>query len=96
MEALVKSCNICWVMSGMPNALLNNKAPIFLVRLELYCLFFACSYTSMEFTVLPCLVGYVPSCPKLSEITNHQYLWKGLSDFVDFLHVVICILLDIH
>ena len=42
------------------------------------------------------LVGYVPTCPKLSEITNHQYLWRGLSGFVDFLHVVIYILLDIH
>ena len=26
------------------------------------------------------LVGYGPACPKLSEITNHQYLWKGLSE----------------
>ena len=42
------------------------------------------------------LVGYGPECPKFSETTNHQYLWKGLSDFVDFLQVVICILLDIH
>ena len=42
------------------------------------------------------LDGYGPACPKFSETTNHQYLWKGFSDFVDFLHVVICILLDIH
>ena len=42
------------------------------------------------------LCGYGPACPKFSEITNCQYLWKGFSDFVDFLHVVICILLDIH
>ena len=41
-------------------------------------------------------VGYVPAGPKFSEITNHQYLWSWLSDFADFLHVVICILLDIH
>ena len=34
--------------------------------------------------------------PKFSETTNHQYLWKGLSDFVDFLQVVICTLLDIN
>ena len=39
------------------------------------------------------LVGYGPAFPKFSEITNWQYLWKGLSDFVGFLHVVICILL---
>ena len=42
------------------------------------------------------LVGYGPACPKVSEITNHQYFWKGLSDFVDSLHVVICISLEIH
>ena len=42
------------------------------------------------------LVGYGLSRPKFSETTNQQYLWKGLSDFVDFLLVVICILLDIH
>ena len=41
-------------------------------------------------------VGYGPACPKFSEATNHQYLWKWSCDFVDFLLVVICILLDIH
>ena len=30
------------------------------------------------------LVGYYLACPKFFEVTNHQYLWKGLSDFVDF------------
>ena len=39
------------------------------------------------------LVGYGPA--KFSEITNRQYLWEELSDFVDFLHAVICIFLDI-
>ena len=42
------------------------------------------------------LVGYGPVYLKFSEITNGQYLWKELSDFADFLDVVICILLDIH
>ena len=42
------------------------------------------------------LVGYGPAFPKFCEATNHQYLWKGSCDFVDFLQVVICILLDIH
>ena len=42
------------------------------------------------------LGGYGPACPKFFEITNHQDLWKELSDFVYFLHVVICILLDIY
>ena len=40
------------------------------------------------------LVGYGRACSKFSEITDRQYLQKGLSDFVNFLHVVICILLD--
>ena len=42
------------------------------------------------------LVGYGPACPKLPKIANYQYLWKGLSGFVDFLHQVIYMLLDIH
>ena len=43
------------------------------------------------------LVGYGLVCPKFSEAANHEYLWKELNDFVDFLQVVIfCILLDIH
>ena len=41
------------------------------------------------------LVGYGPAYPKFSEI-NCQYLRKVFSDFVDFLLVVICILLDTH
>ena len=37
------------------------------------------------------LFGYGPGpeCPKFSKIINHQYLWKGISDFVDILYVVI-------
>ena len=42
------------------------------------------------------LVGYGPACPKFSEATNHQYLWKWSCEFVDFVLAVICILLDIH
>ena len=41
------------------------------------------------------LVGYVPACPKFSGATNHQCLWRWSCEFVDFLLVVICILLDI-
>ena len=36
MEALVKSCNICCVWSGMPNNLQNNKVPMSLERVELF------------------------------------------------------------
>ena len=42
------------------------------------------------------LVGYGPACAKFSQTINHQYVWKGLSDFVDFLQLVICILLNIY
>ena len=74
---------------GMPSVLQNNKAPISLGRVDLFYLFVACSYTSMETTVLSCCFSWVWSgMPKV--------LWKGLSDFIDFLHVIICILLDIH
>ena len=59
MEALVKSCNICWVWSGMSKVLQNNKATISLGRLELFCLFVACSYTSVEATVLLCCFSWV-------------------------------------
>ena len=41
------------------------------------------------------LVGYGLARPNLSEIINGQYSWKGLSDFIDFLEVVIYMLLDI-
>ena len=54
MEALVKSYNICWVWSGngMSKVLQNNKATISLGRVELCCLLVACSYTSMEPSVI--------------------------------------------
>ena len=54
MEGLVKSCNICWVWSGMPANDLQNKAPISLGRVELFCSFVAFSYTPMEATALSC------------------------------------------
>ena len=47
---------------------------------ELFCLFVACNYTSMEATVLSCRFSWV----KFSEATNHEYLWQGSCDFVDF------------
>ena len=72
MEALVKSCTICSVWSGMPSILQNNKLQIFLGKIELFCLFVACSYTSRE---AKCdhvvLARYGLVCPKFSETTNH-------------------------
>ena len=54
MEALVKSCT-----PGMPNVLQNNKLPISLGKIELFCLFVAFSYTSREATVLSCRFSWV-------------------------------------
>ena len=72
--------------------------PISPGRVELFCLFVACNYAAI--VKLQChqvfLFEYDAACTKLSEQTNSQNLWKGLSDFDDFLHVVICISLDIH
>ena len=83
----------------MPNPLQNNKATISLARVESFCFFIACSYTSIEAT-LRCyhvvLGGYCPTCRKLSKKTNCQCLKKGLRHFVDFLRIVIYILLYIH
>ena len=66
MCALVKSCNIYWVWSyacpGMMNILQDNKVPISLGRVKLFCLFVACSYTSMEATGLSCHFSWVCSC----------------------------------
>ena len=42
------------------------------------------------------LVGYGLACPKFSEATNHQCLWKWSCEFLGFLLLVICIVLDIH
>ena len=61
MNALVKSCNTCWVWSGMPSVLQNNKLQISLGKVELFCLFVACSYTSREATVLLCRFSWLLS-----------------------------------
>ena len=64
-ETLAKSCNTCWVWSSMPNLLQNNKVPISWRRVELFCLFTAFSYISMDATVLPCHFSWVWSCKVL-------------------------------
>ena len=43
----------------MSKVLQNNKATISLGRVELFCLFVTCSYTSMEATVLSCCFSWV-------------------------------------
>ena len=44
---------------GMSKVLQNNKATISLGRVELFCLFVACSYTFMKATVLSCRFSWV-------------------------------------
>ena len=44
---------------GMDNVLQNNKSSISLRRVETFCLFVACKYTSTEATVLPCRFSWV-------------------------------------
>ena len=85
------------VSQGMSNVLQNNKATILREWLNyfVYLLHVVTHPWKLQFFHVV-LVGYGPACPKFSEATNQQYLWKGCSDFVDFLQVVICILLDIH
>ena len=73
MEALVKSCNICWVWSGMLNLLENKKAPISPGRVELFLSHVVTHLWKLQHNHAV-LVGYGPACPKFSEITNHQYL----------------------
>ena len=76
--------------------------PICHRRVELFCLFVACSlFVVYLFHAHPwklqcyhvVLVGYVLAYPKF--YANCQYLWKQFSYFVNFLHVVICIMWDI-
>ena len=79
----------------MQNLLQNNYVPVSSGRLRIILvnLLDVVTYPWKLHCYHVVLVGYGPVFPKFSEITNWQYLWKGLSDFVGFLHVVICILL---
>ena len=74
MDAIVDSCNACWVLSacpGMSTVLRNNKLQISLGKVELFYLLLVVTHPGK----LPCyhvvLVGFDPACPKFSEITNH-------------------------
>ena len=95
MEALVKSCNSCWFLSVTPGPCARfseiTKQQYLWEGFQLFCIFVAWKLQCYHVV----LVGYGRVCTKFSEATNQQYLWNGSSDFVDFLQVVICILLDI-
>ena len=100
MESLVKSCNICWVCQaclGMLNLFQITKYQYLQKGLSYFvCLLCVVTHLWKIQCYHAILFGYDPACPKFSEITNCQYVCIGFSDFVDFLHVVIWILLDIH
>ena len=82
---------------GMPNVLQNNKLSISLGKVELFCLFIACSYTSREAKALSCLFSCV--CSSMRKV-----LWNNKSPislervkwFCWFLCAIIWILSDIH
>ena len=80
MEALVKSCNICWVCSCQTFS--EKKTTKCQYLWEGLSYFVYLLHVVTHLWKLQCyhtiLVGYGSAYPKLSEITNHQYLWKGL------------------
>ena len=96
MEALVKSCIICWVLlvlfagfgqacPDMSKVLQNNKPTITREGLSYFVYFL---HVVTHPWKLHCyhvvLVEYGLACPEFSETGNRHYLWKGLSYFVDF------------
>ena len=78
----------------MPSLLQNNKVPISLGRIELVCFFVACSYTSMEATVLSYHFSWVWSCmPKVlwnnkSPISLERVYWFCWFFACSYLHLV--------
>ena len=73
------------------------RVPISLGRVELFCLFVAFSYTSMEATMLSCHFIWVWSCmPKVLWNNKSSISLERVYDFAEFIHVVTCILLDSH
>ena len=80
--------------AGMPNVLQNIKATISLGTVELFCLFVACCYTSMEATVLSCRFSWVWSdMPKVpwsnkSPISLERVMWFCWFFASSYLHLV--------
>ena len=79
---------------GMSKVLQNNKATISMVKVELLCLFVACSYTSMEATELSCCFSCVWSgVPKVlwsnkSPTSLERVLWFCRFFASSYLHLV--------
>ena len=79
---------------GMSKILEYNKATISLGRVDLFCLFVACSYTSMEATVLSCWFSWVWSgMPKVlwsdkSPISLERIIWFCWFFVGSYLHLV--------
>ena len=66
MEATSLLCCFSWVWPGMPKVLCNDKAPIFLERVEWFCWFFASSYLH--------LVRYPLKLQKYTTLAWHCYI----------------------
>ena len=77
----------------MPNVFGNNEAPTSPERVELFCIFVACSYTSMETTVLSCSFSWIWSdMPKVlqnnkSPISLEKVWWLCWFFAFSYLHV---------
>ena len=75
----------------------NNKEPRSPEKVELFCLFVACSYKSMETTALSCSFSWV-LYGMLKVLRNNKLpiSLERVKWFCWFFRVLICILLDIH
>ena len=79
------------VRPGMPVFHQNNKVANFWEQLSHFVyLFHVVTYPRKPKCYHVSLFRYGAACTKFCEITNRQYLWKGLGDFVDcsYLHLV--------
>ena len=82
------------VFPGIPNAIQNNKMPIFLGRVELFCSFVVCSYSSMGAIVLSCCFSWVwSSMPKVLwnnklPISLERVKWVCCFFACSYLHLV--------
>ena len=79
------------VRTGMPIFHQNNKVANFWEQLSYFFICFMQLHIQGSLSVIMSVyLENGAACTKFCEITNRQYLWKGLSDFVDcsYLHLV--------
>ena len=73
MEALVKSCNVYWLWSGIcPTSSKITNCEYLWERLSYFVyLLYVVTHPGKLHCYHVVLVGYCLACPKFSEITNH-------------------------